>query len=259
MTSLPMNPHIPQLKSDKDNYAQWKQRVICELGMAACAGTYARASLTTDELREEDKKARYLILRYVSGRYFDIAHTGTSAKQVFEKLDEIFVSTATANLARLENDFCQLKMQPNESIEDYFFRGKAICDNMKLSGSVTDEAKLVRRLLSGLPKRYEAIREVMLSELNTPSFTNAMQRLVVAEQRFAQDEEGVTALLSKTHINSQKNKSNGKHQQNRQKNQQYRKKGDCFNCGKPGHHAHECWFPKKKTREAHVAAEGGNR
>ncbi|KAL2471729.1 CCHC-type domain-containing protein [Abeliophyllum distichum] len=45
-----------------------------------------------------------------------------------------------------------------------------------------------------------------------------------------------------------------KKNENNQKNKKF--KGDCYNCGKPGHRAIDCRKPKKQNDRAHVVETG---
>ncbi|XP_017644422.1 uncharacterized protein LOC108485074 [Gossypium arboreum] len=195
-------------------------------------------------------------------------------KQAWDKLKEEFQGTERTRqqqLLNLRRDFENLKMKEDETVKQYSDRIMAVVNSIRLLGEQFSEARIVEKVLSTLPERYEAkISSLEDSrDLATISLTELINALYAQEQRRAsrmeEHQEGVFQAKAKTasSTSAYKGKKNWK---NRPKPDAARG-GDrlCRFCKRPGHPETTCWFRpdamcqhcKKKGHVERVCKEKG--
>ncbi|XP_017628934.2 uncharacterized protein LOC108471902 [Gossypium arboreum] len=160
-------------------------------------------------------------------------------KQDWDKLKEEFQGTERTRqqqLLNLRREFENLKMKEEETVKKYSDRIMAVVNSIRL---LVDEARIVEKVLSTLPERYEAkISSLKDSrDLTSISLTELINALSAQEQRRAsRSKERQEGAFSSTY----KGKKNWK---NRPKPDAARG-GDrlCRFCKRPGH-------PEAKSEE----------
>ncbi|KAH1057547.1 hypothetical protein J1N35_035612 [Gossypium stocksii] len=155
-------------------------------------------------------------------------------KQAWDKLKEEFQGTERTRqqqLLNLRRDFENLKMREEETVKQYSDRIMAVVNSIRLLGEQFDEARIVEKVLSTLPERYEAkISSLEDSrDLTSISLTEFINALYAPEQRRAnrmeEHQEGKKAWKDKP-------KSDAPRRLDR----------PCRHCKKPGHPEARCWF-----------------
>ncbi|KAG8472383.1 hypothetical protein CXB51_035319 [Gossypium anomalum] len=190
-------------------------------------------------------------------------------KQAWDKLKEEFQGTERTRqqqLLNLRRDFENLKMKEEETVKKYSNRIMAVVNSIRLLGEQFDEARIVEKVLSTLPERYEAkISSLEDSrDLTSISLTELINALYAQEQRRASrsEEHQEGAFQAKTKATSSTSAYKGKKSwKNRPKPDATRGEDRlCRFCKRPGHSEARCWFrPDAQPRaEAQIAEDGSD-
>ena len=115
-------------------------------------------------------------------------------KEAWDKLKEEFQGTERTRqqqLLNLRRDFENLKMKEEETVKQYSDRIMAVVNSIRLLGEQFSEARMVEKVMSTLPERYEAkISSLEDSrDLTTISLTELINALYAQEQRRASRQE----------------------------------------------------------------------
>ncbi|XP_013624169.1 uncharacterized protein LOC106384288 [Brassica napus] len=117
-----------------------------------------------------------------------------TAKKVWEAIKTRHVGADRVREARLQTlmaEFDRLKMKDKDTIDDFVGRISEISSKSTALGENIDEAKLVKKFLSSLPrKRYIHIVASLeqILDLNTTSFEDIIGRLKTYEERICEEE-----------------------------------------------------------------------
>ncbi|CAJ2635289.1 unnamed protein product [Trifolium pratense] len=263
--------------------------VVGDEGTAAQRTAYAAN-------KKKDCKAIYLIHQSVDEVNFDKISTCTTAKQAWDTLERCHTGDAKVKKVKLQalrKQYEHVEMEETEKIEDFFNRVRNITNSMSLNGEVITDQQFCEKILRSLPSRFDYIVCTVeeTKDLATMTPAELMSTLQARELRLStrNEEKGTDQALfansKKKHgagkNNWQKNKKKegfenskgsdktesshkgGGGSGNSKNSKKYSKKDvECYNCGKHGHYADECWFAKgnkgkgkKKYNDAANAVE----
>ncbi|XP_016730136.1 uncharacterized protein [Gossypium hirsutum] len=172
-------------------------------------------------------------------------------KEAWDKLKEEFQGTERTRqqqLLNLRRDFENLKMKEEETVKQYSDRIMAVVNSIRLIGEQFSKARIVEKVISTLPERYEEkISSLEDSrDLTTISLTELINALYAQEQRRAsrleEHQEGVFQAKAKPTSNASAYKSKktwrdkSKHENTKRRDQH------CRHCKRAGHLEANYWF-----------------
>ncbi|KAG8480134.1 hypothetical protein CXB51_024924 [Gossypium anomalum] len=177
-------------------------------------------------------------------------------KQAWDKLKEEVQGTERTRqqqLLNLRRDFENLKMKEEETVKQYSDRIMAVVNSIRLIGEQFDKVRIVEKVLSTLPERYEAkISSLEDSrDLARISLTELINALYAQEQRRAsrieEHQEGAFQAKVKPSSSNAAYKSK-KNWRDKSKTDASRKwDRPCRHCKRPGHPEARCWFRPDAT------------
>ncbi|KAG8501874.1 hypothetical protein CXB51_004547 [Gossypium anomalum] len=155
-----------------------------------------KANPTVAQMRQhaDEKTKRHKAMSCIQNCVSDVIFTRIMAcetpKQAWDKLKEEFQGTERTRqqqLLNLRRDFENLKMKEEETVKQYSDRIMAVVNSIRLLREQFSEARIVDKVLSTLPERYEAkISSLEDSrDLATISLTELINALYAQEQRRA--------------------------------------------------------------------------
>ncbi|XP_052488066.1 uncharacterized protein LOC128041780 [Gossypium raimondii] len=155
-----------------------------------------RANPTVAQIRQhaDERTKRHKAMSCIQNCVSDVIFTRIMAcetpKQAWDKLKEEFQGTERTRqqqLLNLRRDFENLKMKEEETVKQYVDRIIAVVNSIRLLGEHFDEARIVEKVLSTLPERYEAkISSLEDSrDLTSISWTELINTFYAQEQRRA--------------------------------------------------------------------------
>ncbi|KAG8492235.1 hypothetical protein CXB51_009860 [Gossypium anomalum] len=239
-----------------------------------------RANPTVAQIRQhvDERTKRHKAMSCIQNCVSDVIFTRIMAcetpKQAWDKLKEEFQGTERTRqqqLLNLRREFENLKMKEEETVKKYSNRIMAVVNSIRLLGEQFDEARIVEKVLSTFPERYEA--KISSSEdsrdLATISLTELINSLYAQEQRRASrmEEHQEGAFQAKAKATSSTSAYKGKKNWKNRPKPDAARGGDrlCRFCKRPGHPEARCWFRpdavcqhcKKKGHVERVCKEKG--
>ncbi|KAL4323791.1 hypothetical protein GQ457_11G010010 [Hibiscus cannabinus] len=159
-----------------------------------------RANPTLAQMRQHSEecakkhKAMSCIQNGVSDVIFTRIMACETPKQAWDKLKEEFMGTEKTRqqqLLNLRRDFENLKMKESETVKQYSNRIMAIVNNIRLLGDEFNEKRIVEKVITTLPEKYESkISSLEDSrDLSSISLSELINALYAQEQRRTNREE----------------------------------------------------------------------
>jgi hypothetical protein len=229
------------------------------------------------KLGENNSKATNALLNGLSDTVFTkVAHC-KSAKEIWDKLRNIYEGDTKVKAAKLQTyrgQFEQLKMKEDEDITTYFLRVDETVNAIIGLGEEIEESVIVQKILRSLPMRFNPKISTLeeRSDLDSISMDELHGIFTAYEMRTEQENPDVKEAAFKASKRSKKKKkeqeeyssssdvseddeevANFIKRLNKGTNGRYRGKLPliCFNCDGIGHFANKCPHKKKRNDEGY--------
>jgi hypothetical protein len=146
-----------------------------------------------------------------------------------------------------QREFHDLQWKRGQNVLEYLSELRTVCNKLEILGVKMSEGVIIAKVLEQLPKPYQNLRDqwdmAFLGGV-APTFKDLEAQLFRLEQRYLQ-QKSTTELPERP-------KKYGTHDTKGRKNEAHHtqeKKIKCFNCGKIGHKAANCWSAKKHPQD----------
>nr|GEU92465.1 zinc finger, CCHC-type [Tanacetum cinerariifolium] len=177
-----------------------------------------------------------------------------NTKDVWESIKVWYIGAERVQKARLQilrNELEMLKMNDNESINDFAGKINGIVAKIKSLGSTLEEEVIVRKFLNSVPKKYLPIVAPIeqYSDLESMPFEEAVGRVKAYRERLqslqAKDEEQGKLLLAIEQNHSENSGCKRNFNRGRRGRGRGRGRGDksgirCYDCEEFGNFSYEC-------------------
>jgi hypothetical protein len=209
---------------------------------------------TVEKFKYVDINAMSIIvdsIKYHSIPY--ISHLDSS-KKMYDSLTNLFSVRNIGQVMSLKNEFCNMKMNDENSITSYFVRISQLREKLQAIEEITSEKELVNIILNGLPKTWDAFSASMNTGKEHPTFEElwiccAQEESRINEKEKPQKKYNDQAFAARFKNFRNKSKFGSRRKPNQEKDIS---EVQCFNCQKYGHYKNH--FPKlKKMKEKHEA------
>ncbi|KAJ9532503.1 hypothetical protein QJQ45_010579 [Haematococcus lacustris] len=110
-------------------------------------------------------KARNIILQFVSNQHVRDVSAAPTAKQAWEQLSAEFVQVSVARQSQLQTQLSQLRMQPEESVAQFFIRTMLLRDELASAGCATTEHSLMLAVLNAMPPDFKLSTQMLRYQL----------------------------------------------------------------------------------------------
>ncbi|KAH0703207.1 hypothetical protein KY285_017485 [Solanum tuberosum] len=222
------------------------------------------------------RKAMYALTVSIEDEFLQRIKNAKTPKEAWDTLVTIFTKKNDARLQRLENKLLSIS-QRNMTISQYFSKVKSLSDEIsKLDPeNAITETRMRRIIVHGLRPEYKGIITATRGWATEPTLSE-LENLLANEEDLEKPLSSLTikdedkALFSKRQAyqkreakrssrpgGDQENQHQRTQRQNKQEkcfnNRQMQK---CYNCGKKGHYARDCWY---KKAEGNVATSTQNK
>jgi hypothetical protein len=246
--------------------------------------------------RTHDRQAMGGILRSVPQEMWQMLGSKKTVKEAWEAVKSMRVGAERvkeANAQRLLQEFENIAFKDGETADDFALRINALAADLCTSGEAIEDARVVKKMLRVLPKRYQsiAISIETLLDLKTLTIEELVGRLKMVKDHLGI--ETVTDKTSKLLLTEEDWVVRNRHQLISESSSSFggekkterpkfsggggrgergdrgekkepvvklttmgtpRRKGRCRNCGIYGHWAEDCKKPKRERKEeAHIA------
>ncbi|KAJ9512432.1 hypothetical protein QJQ45_013010, partial [Haematococcus lacustris] len=110
-------------------------------------------------------KARNIILQFVSNQHARDVAAAPTAKQAWDQLSAEFVQVSVARQSQLQTQLSQLRMQPEESVAQFFSRTMLLRDELASAGCATTEHSLMLAVLNAMPPDFKLSTQMLRYQL----------------------------------------------------------------------------------------------
>lgn len=227
---------IPELTST--NWPEWSFKMTNYLeSLELLEFVESEPQLSTEnpsEYTDEDKRksasarlARNKILSRVSYKFRGYLRSCTTAKQVWDKFERLYVERSKSQLTHLKHAFGYAKMAHDEDIDDYISRVVNLATDLTDYGEEVSESTTCSTIIRGLSPTFKHLVHI----LENQDVEHTIESVRRAIFRFKAT-ENLGKSLSAITVNSTS------------KTSKY-----CTHCKKHGHLANECWTLKRKKAQ----------
>ena len=275
--SFPENYLNEASKLDGENYLDWKFKILTMLEAlnvwTIVKGDEAKpigATLADWEKRESKEK---LLLRLsVKDNIIPHIRDCKTSKETWDILKGLYETTNSNRIMFLKTKLLSIKMAANENITSYVSRIKDLCDQLSAIGDTVSNTDMVTITLKGLIRDYHVFISSLGGRATPPTFNELTRILLQEEERmkvFEMDSQYSKVALMEKGKQPYRGKTwdinrTGKFQPRKRgmthlKSDSHDKKNDgCFYCGKPGHHAKDCYKRKADEFKQKFRKHNGN-
>lgn len=180
----------------RSNYTEWAMLMQCNFEALEIWETIEPGGEGVK--RWQDQQAMSALLRSVPPEMWQMLGAKNTVKDAWTAVKSMRVGAERmkeANAQRLLREFENIEFKESEAVDDFAMRINALAADLRTSGENLDEIRVVKKMLSVLPKRYMQIAisiETML-DLKELTVEDLVGRLKLAEDRL-----GVEAVTDKT-------------------------------------------------------------
>lgn len=237
------------------NYNQWRFQMRCLLTSKGIYGHVtgddvkpANQGKNLDAWLKADGHAMFLLSSALDYSQITLIENCTSAKEILEKLDTIFIQTNNTNKMIVHDRFHQYQMNPSDTVAQHIAKIENLAQQIKNVGESITDIAIMTKILSSLPQKFRNVRQAWLSLAEEKqTINNLTARLLDEEANLTEVEKNDSALMASSNNNHARYKPRkfnnfNKQNQNRQNNYQV-----CYNCRIPGHIARNCRRPKSNS------------
>jgi hypothetical protein len=215
--------------------------------------------LQKEELEDMEELAYYTIIMYLSNTVRRKVQNMKTARELWSKLEEIYMKPSLTNKINLLESLYGFKMSSHLSLDDNLdVFNQIIIGLANLKHTVDEESQAVI-LLRSLPPAYQKLKSVIKYWRDTLTLDDVLGALKSKEQEMSKEKDNVKdeAYLARGRDNNRgrdhyrKDHFKGNHRsQSRSKSRgKYHKDRKCYFCGKVGHIKRFCIEFKNNFKE----------
>ena len=241
-----------------DNFKRWQERIFSLLDVhgVAYALTDPKPPLDAGKQIQDawlyaNKVCRHTILQTISNELFDVYCSYKEAKLIWEALIKKFTAEDATKQKFVVGKFYQWQMTEDKEIKVQINEFQKLVEDLKAEEIELPEKFVAGILIEKLPESWsdyknnlkhkhkiltleELVTHILIEDANKKESRVAKAKEMALKANLVQGNSSNKRYDNKSYDNNPKPNPNIK-----------KKKGFCFVCGKPGHHAAQC---RKRAR-----------
>ncbi|GAQ78648.1 hypothetical protein KFL_000160510 [Klebsormidium nitens] len=176
---------IPQLGTD--NWPVFKDKFLALLVYKGLAVAIEQPD--SAEGKKANDQARALITPYIQDAHVRLIKGEKSAARAWEKLQQNFEKISNARVIQLRKKLTRMKLKPKQAIVEYLGEFKEIKLDLESANQTVDDMELAVHALTGLPKEYSTLVEILENGEMELNLDNIQSKLVQREQKLKMEAE----------------------------------------------------------------------
>jgi hypothetical protein len=233
-------------------------------------------NMTDAEWMDIDEHAISSIEAYITDDVLNHVVSCTTAKDMWDKLEAIYLGKSLSNKLFLKKKLFKLEMKEGEDVMKHINIFNALINDLNRMDVQISEEDQALLLLASLPDSYEHFVTTLMFGKSTLKFNEVVQDIIShvtmkksdnnftsgsalnVESRGRSSNKGNGCGRSRSRTG--RSKSRNPRNPNNFQNQNNSKIVECWNCGKTGHYKYQCKAPKKYPKnkaEANVTFTSG--
>lgn len=218
----------------KINFGLWQVRVRDVLiqsglhkalkGKDTLVDATGKAATSDDDWEDLDLRAASAIRLCLAKNVLANVHGISSAKGLWEKLEELYQTKGVSNRVYLKEQFHTLRMNEGSSISDHLSVLNGIVAELESIGVKIDEEDQALRLIWSLPRSYEHMKPILIHGKEKINFSDVTSKLLSEERRLSGSDGSHENSAMVAYGNGKRNSG----------------KKVCWGCGQPGHVKRNC-------------------
>lgn len=192
----------------------------------------------TEEWKQDDKKAKALVIRCIHDDLLDMTRDCTTAFDVWGILKSTFNRSSVAKRLLLETKLHNLKLRENEPLQSFFMRFDKTIRELRDVGKQFDELDKVVRLLMLMPEQFRPVIAA-LQTMEEADLTLSKAKSILLEEELRMSGKTSEEELSEAVSSAMSLQERGRRQTQR--------KRKCYICGSEQHLMAAC--PRKANND----------
>jgi hypothetical protein len=258
---------------EKINFGLWQRRmrgVLIQQRLQVALEDRPEG-MSDPEWSDIDQRAISTIEMYITDDVLNHVISAISAKDMWEKLEAIYLGKSLSNKLFLKKKLFKLEMKEGEDVMKHINSFNALINDLSRIDVQFSEEDRALLLLASFPDSYEHFVTTLMFGKTTLKFNEIVQDIISHVTMKKADDKSTSG--SALNVESRGRNSNRGSGRGRSKSRSGRSKSryprnsngqsssktiECWNCGKTGHYKNQCKAPKKEKESdsANVVADG---
>jgi hypothetical protein len=258
---------------EKINFGLWQRRmrgVLIQQRLQVALEDRPEG-MSDPEWSDIDQRAISTIEMYITDDVLNHVISAISAKDMWEKLEAIYLGKSLSNKLFLKKKLFKLEMKEGEDVMKHINTFNALINDLSRIDVQFSEEDRALLLLASFPDSYEHFVTTLMFGKTTLKFNEIVQDIISHVTMKKADDKSTSG--SALNVESRGRNSNRGSGRGRSKSRSGRSKSryprnsngqsssktiECWNCGKTGHYKNQCKAPKKEKESdsANVVADG---
>jgi hypothetical protein len=258
---------------EKINFGLWQRRmrgVLIQQRLQVALEDRPEG-MSDPEWSDIDQRAISTIEMYITDDVLNHVISAISVKDMWEKLEAIYLGKSLSNKLFLKKKLFKLEMKEGEDVMKHINSFNALINDLSRIDVQFSEEDRALLLLASFPDSYEHFVTTLMFGKTTLKFNEIVQDIISHVTMKKADDKSTSG--SALNVESRGRNSNRGSGRGRSKSRSGRSKSryprnsngqsslktiECWNCGKTGHYKNQCKAPKKEKESdsANVVADG---